>query len=155
VNGDLAVDYVVADFESASGDGQGSFDWTVGSTLFTMLELLSLPDSTLSIANVGLDLSAFLPTAGAPAPAPPAASLAVSPNPFDDAATVTLSLDAAQAVTVELLDILGRRVALVHEGNLAAGINALTVDASQLPAAVYVVRALGADWTLSNRVTRF
>ncbi len=153
--GDMVADYTVADFESLASDGQGSFDWTGGTTLFTMLELTPAAGGDNIVANVGLDMSAFLPTAGAPAPAPGAASLAVTPNPVRDAATVTLALEAAGTVTVEVLDVLGRRVALVHEGDLTSGRSTLSVDTSLLEAGVYVVRATGTDWTLSQRVTRF
>jgi hypothetical protein len=44
-------------------------------------------------------------------------------------------------VTVEAFDALGRRVATVHDGPLAAGSHTLVLDASALPAGVYVVRA--------------
>jgi hypothetical protein len=156
VTGDLVADYLVADFESLSSDGQGSFDWTGGTTLYTMLELTPVGGGTNIIANVGLDLSAFLPTAGAPGPAPDAASLAVSPNPFGDAAQISITLAEAQsAVTVEVLDVLGRRVALIHDGPMAAGTASLAIDARLMEAGVYVVRATAGDWSQTSRVTRF
>src|SRR5690606_3825372 len=43
------------------------------------------------------------------------------PNPTTGHAEVTLAVAAAQAVTVAVYDALGRRVALLHEGAMAAG----------------------------------
>jgi hypothetical protein len=84
------------------------------------------------------------------------ASLAVSPNPFGDAAQIAVTLaEAQQAVTVEVLDVLGRRVALLHEGSLSAGTATLRFDASGLEAGVYVVRATAGDWSTTERITRF
>ena len=45
-------------------------------------------------------------------------------------------------MTVAVYDALGRRVATVHDGPVAAE-QAFTVDVSGLPAGVYVVRASG------------
>jgi hypothetical protein len=71
--------------------------------------------------------------------------LAVSPNPFRGAAAVTLALGApAEAVTVALYDVLGRRVAVLARGRLDGGAHTFALDGSVLPAGVYVVRvALG------------
>jgi hypothetical protein len=50
----------------------------------------------------------------------------------------------AQTVRVEVLDALGRRVALLHDGPLAAGAaHRLAFEGSGLPSGVYVVRVVG------------
>ncbi|HEX8385002.1 MAG TPA: YCF48-related protein [Rubricoccaceae bacterium] len=83
--------------------------------------------------------------AGEPAaPAAPPATFALSgpdPNPASGRVAFALTLAAPEAVRVEAFDALGRRVAVLHDGPLAAGPHALTFDASALPAGVYVVRA--------------
>ena len=53
-----------------------------------------------------------------------------------------LRAPSGDAVTVAVYDALGRRVATVHDGPVAAE-QAFTVDVSGLPAGVYVVRASG------------
>ncbi|HLT46818.1 MAG TPA: M14 family zinc carboxypeptidase [Rubricoccaceae bacterium] len=59
-------------------------------------------------------------------------------------AEVALAVAEAQAVTVSVYDALGRRVALLHDGPLAAGVeHRLTFDGAGLPVGVYVVRAVG------------
>jgi hypothetical protein len=66
----------------------------------------------------------------------------VSPNPFRDTAEVTLTLAEPAEVTAAVYDVLGRRVALLHEGALSSGSHPFTLDGAALPAGVYVVRAV-------------
>lgn len=155
-NGDMVSDFTVVDFEFTDGDGQGAFDFTAGTMLYTTLELAPVGGGLNIIAQVGLDLTAFLPTAGAPGPAPDATWLAVAPNPFGESARVSVTLaEAHDAVTVEVLDVLGRRVALIHDGPMAAGTATLAIDARLFEAGVYVVRATAGEWSMTERITRF
>lgn len=66
-----------------------------------------------------------------------------APNPTTGTARVVLSLDAAETVRVSLSDVLGRTVAVLHEGALAAGDTPLAIDAADLAPGVYVIRAEG------------
>lgn len=66
--------------------------------------------------------------------------LAVHPNPTRGAATVTLTLSVPEEARVSVLDVLGREVAVLHEGVLTPGEHRLTLR-EKLPAGVYVVRA--------------
>ena len=76
------------------------------------------------------------------------------PNPFSGESQFTLEVNALQAVRVEVYDALGRRVALLHDGDLAAGIaHRFTVDARSLAAGTYLVRATGEDFAATERVT--
>ncbi len=62
-------------------------------------------------------------------------------NPVRGAATLTLDVPAPGDVSVRVYDLLGRAVATLHDGALAAGVRTLALDASSLPTGVYVVRA--------------
>ena len=78
-------------------------------------------------------------------------SLAVGPTPTADDAVATLRLDAPTAqVRVEVVDALGRRVAVLHDGPLGAGTHRLGVEAGRLPAGVYRVRAVAGAAALSH-----
>jgi len=81
-------------------------------------------------------------------------TLSVSPNPvaLAGAVTVTLARPAAFA-RVAMFDVLGRQVGGLHDGPLPAGASRLPLDASALPAGIYVVRATTAGGSLSRRVT--
>jgi hypothetical protein len=79
--------------------------------------------------------------------------VSVWPNPSRVAAEVTVVLAEAGAVTVALYDVLGRRVALVHEGALEAGEHTLVLDGAALPAGVYVVRVETGASVVARRLT--
>ena len=72
-----------------------------------------------------------------------AAGLALSapvPNPAPGVARFALRLDRPRAVSAAAYDVLGRRVAVLHDGPLAAGAHALAFDGGGLPDGVYLVR---------------
>ena len=66
---------------------------------------------------------------------------APSPNPFRSETRLTLAVDAATTMTVAVHDALGRRVALIHDGDVRPGTYTLRVDAARLPSGLYLVRA--------------
>jgi len=62
------------------------------------------------------------------------------PNPAQGQATVRLALPERQTVTLRLYDVLGRRVATVQDGPMAAGRSQLSLDLSSLSSGVYLLR---------------
>lgn len=81
-------------------------------------------------------------------------SLRIFPNPMTATGTVALAMDSAGAARVELFDVLGRRVALVHDGGLPAGVNTLALDLATLAPGTYVVRASMDGEAVSRLVTK-
>ncbi|MEM6783411.1 MAG: T9SS type A sorting domain-containing protein [Bacteroidota bacterium] len=77
------------------------------------------------------------------------------PNPFGrQAATLSLVVRESQAVTVMLYDALGRVVATLHDGWVDAGTAfPMDIDASGMANGLYIVRATGADFATTQRVT--
>ena len=63
-----------------------------------------------------------------------------------------LTLDAAQDASVRVFDALGREVARLHDGPLAAGPHTLRLDAAALPAGVYVLRLRAGGETAVRRL---
>ena len=63
------------------------------------------------------------------------------PNPFRTTSELTLSVEEPGDITVTVHDALGRRVALLREGQTSAGTYTLRVDAENLPPGLYIVRA--------------
>jgi hypothetical protein len=93
-------------------------------------------------------------TAAAPAPAGGGLRLTAAPNPGADALTVTVTVGAAvRSARVAAYDALGREVAQLHDGPLAAGAHALALDAAALPAGVYVVQVVTEAGTISRTLT--
>ena len=79
---------------------------------------------------------------------------AASPNPFTGTATFELVLAEPQHVTVEVFDVLGRRVSVLFDGPLGADQrHAFAIGAAGLRPGVYVYRAVGEHFQASRRVT--
>ncbi len=93
-----------------------------------------------SLVTATVDVEPALPGGGAPA-------LAVAPNPFRSSAGVELALPrAASSARVAVVDVSGRRVAVLHEGPLAAGVTRLAwdgraADGAAVPPGLYLVIA--------------
>ena len=72
---------------------------------------------------------------------------AAYPNPFNPRTQFSLSVAQAQPVTVTVYDALGRRVAVLHDGFLDAGLpHTFTMDAASWPSGVYLYEAAGATF---------
>ena len=78
---------------------------------------------------------------------------AARPNPTAGQATVRFAMPDAGSVTVAVYDLLGRQVAMLAEGNLAAGWHTASLDASSLSAGLYVVRMTAGTFAATQRVT--
>ena len=75
-------------------------------------------------------------------------------SPFSSQAALTLRVGEAQAVRVDLFDVLGRRVQTLFEGVVAPGSPVeVGVEAGGLPPGLYVVRADGPTGVASHRMT--
>ena len=94
-----------------------------------------------------------IPVAAEAAPESRTALAVAGANPFAGSTRVRLSLAAPEAVAVTVHDALGRSVATLHDGPLAAGAHVWTVGGSLAPG-VYIVRAAGATTAGSVRVVR-
>lgn len=62
------------------------------------------------------------------------------PNPFNASTTIEYSLPAAANVTIEIFDILGRKVETLFDGYQQAGQHRLTWDAADMSSGVYLYK---------------
>jgi ELWxxDGT repeat protein len=83
----------------------------------------------------------------------PAHLHAPHPNPARDRATVSFDIAEPEPVRVEVFDVLGRRVALLEDGPVAAGEHSLTWEADALPSGLYLVRLTAGDAVQTQRLT--
>ena len=90
-------------------------------------------------------------TAGGDGPEVGRATLAVAPNPTRGTSAVTLSLPEAGPVTVVVYDALGRRVALLHDGPLAAGGHRLEVGLDLTPG-LFIIQAVTPHDSVARRL---
>lgn len=63
------------------------------------------------------------------------------PNPFNPATVIPIDLPASGRCTIQVLDLLGTEVAVLHDGFLEAGSHRFTFDGRDLPSGVYTCRS--------------
>ena len=63
------------------------------------------------------------------------------PNPANGIVCIPVSVEASQTVAIELLDLNGRLIQLIHNGTVAAGENRFYLDAASLPSGAYFIKA--------------
>lgn len=79
----------------------------------------------------------------------------VFPNPFSASAEFTLTARAAQTVRVDVYDMLGRRVAVLYEGPMMEEESRrMMFEGDDVPAGLYVIRAIGETFAASRTVVR-
>ncbi len=64
-----------------------------------------------------------------------------------------MSLPEAQTVEAALYDVLGRRVAMLHEGEVPVGTSRIAVDALTPPAGLYAARVTAGVFTEALTLT--
>ncbi len=69
-------------------------------------------------------------------------ALQVVPNPAEHSAQAVFSLERTARVRVELLDVLGRHLRLMHEGELAAGEHRMDLPVTSMESGMYFVRLI-------------
>lgn len=74
------------------------------------------------------------------------------PNPFNPSTTITYQLESAQSINLAVYDQLGRRVALLQNGNFSSGVHQVTFDASGLSSGVYFYRLQTASSILTKKM---
>ncbi len=80
------------------------------------------------------------------------AVLPATPNPFRDETHLNLRLDEAQQISVEVFDLLGRRVSTLHDGLISAGSHSFIFRPHGLAGGVYIVRVVGKNGTSAQRI---
>lgn len=75
------------------------------------------------------------------------------PNPFNPSTQIPFMLAEAGPVTLEVFDVLGRRVALLADGELPAGAHVRPFDAGGLAGGVYMYRLTASGSTLTRKMS--
>jgi len=74
------------------------------------------------------------------------------PNPFNPSTRLTLSAPGREHVTVEVYDLLGRRVAQLVDGVLAPGMHIVEWNASGFASGVYLCRAITGSQSITRKM---
>ena len=75
------------------------------------------------------------------------------PNPFNPSTRIEFSLPFGQFVSLKVFDVLGRSVAVLHEGWMEAGTKATEWNADGMPSGVYVYRLQTETYADSRMMT--
>jgi hypothetical protein len=73
-------------------------------------------------------------------PLPQGINLAAYPNPFNPATTISYTLPVPGPVTLDIYDLLGRRIATLFEGEHPAGEHKVNWDGGGMPSGIYFAR---------------
>ncbi|MEM6785398.1 MAG: T9SS type A sorting domain-containing protein, partial [Bacteroidota bacterium] len=87
------------------------------------------------------------------APETAALDVQIFPNPVAEVTTVRLTMPVASETRVSVYDVLGRRVAVLHDGPLAAGTHALSWTPGRAGMGVYVLVAEAAGQRTTRRIS--
>ncbi|MEX2605364.1 MAG: T9SS type A sorting domain-containing protein [Gracilimonas sp.] len=74
------------------------------------------------------------------------------PNPFNPATVIWYQLPVSSQVSLKLYDLMGREVATLVTGQMAAGEHKVHVDASKLSSGVYIYRLTSGDFVETKKM---
>lgn len=75
------------------------------------------------------------------------------PNPAFGRAEIGFTLATPQRATIEVFNMLGQRVSVLADREMAPGRHTVSLDTSRLPAGVYLYRLRAGEFTASKRLT--
>jgi hypothetical protein len=76
------------------------------------------------------------------------------PNPFNPTTTISFALPENSKVTLEVFDVMGRKVATLLEGNQrSAGSHTVNFDASSLSSGMYLYRLAAGNTVITRKLT--
>jgi hypothetical protein len=73
------------------------------------------------------------------------------PNPFNPATTIEYTLPVRAHVTLEVFNVVGRRVAVLADGVMTAGAHRAVWDARGMPSGIYVYRLKTRDGLVGTK----
>src|SRR5690606_14399008 len=144
----------VAFFDTYPGsDGRG-FDGTWSNYPFFESGIVIVSDMQRGLFVLDPKIETNPPVANEDAAPGSFVLTAAYPNPFENRTQLTLRVAETQAVEIAVYDVLGRRVASLFDGTLAAGSEHTAVfDAVGMPAGTYLVRVTGESFSETRQVT--
>ena len=74
------------------------------------------------------------------------------PNPFNPMTSIRFGLPRASTVKLEIYNLLGRKVAVLLEGELAAGIHTAVWNADKVPSGIYFYHLQAADYRAMGKM---
>lgn len=76
------------------------------------------------------------------------------PNPFNNVNTITFTLQQQGLTQLVVLNMMGKQVATLVNGNLQAGTHRVIFESQHLPAGVYILKMVNAGHTVTRKVIK-
>lgn len=127
-DGEMLPGSPILDYNFLSG-AIGAYVWDTSSPLLNLYI-----DDIVVYSDIPTGVSDNMPLPAAPRLLPN------YPNPVRDASTFSFDLPVQAQATVDLCDLLGRRLLRIAEGEYDAGLHHATLDASRLAEGSYLIR---------------
>lgn len=121
----------------------------------TDLDLILMGDSSVDLyENTRKEPDIITDLLDEPAERPQSVALNDNyPNPFNPSTSITFRLPETRTVTINVFDILGRRVqALVRNQQMPAGTHAIRFNAEQLSSGVYLYQLKAGDFSQTKKM---
>ena len=142
----LGANFQVTDpdghFEFAGADFWGAFRNDLWLNPWTALAQSGFTSDGAPVTRVSTEDENIIPT-----------EFALSqnfPNPFNPTTTIEFTVDTAQDIRLSVFDILGREVAVLAQGPIAAGTHTVQFDATDLASGTYFYRVTGANKSITR-----
>ena len=143
----------LSSFRKTNAAGNGAFDADDVLQVVFAFGGLQGPEFAIAIDNLGFATAEMMGTAAESLPDVFSAAPSAFPNPTASGATLAFELAAPSEVAVDVIDLLGRRVAQIASGPRSAGEVRLAVPTEGLPSGVYVVRVRTESGVATTRLT--
>ncbi|MEX1135513.1 MAG: T9SS type A sorting domain-containing protein [Balneolales bacterium] len=75
------------------------------------------------------------------------------PNPFNPATTIQFDIPVQGGVRLEIYDAVGRRIGVLIDGELPAGVHDIPWDASKLSSGIYIYRLITPEGAFTKKMT--
>jgi hypothetical protein len=75
------------------------------------------------------------------------------PNPFNPSTSIQFGIPESSDVKLEVMNMLGQRVALLVDENRSAGLYTVTFDASSLSSGMYLYRLQAGNFVQTRKLT--
>lgn len=75
------------------------------------------------------------------------------PNPFNPSTTIRFEMNERGRASLEVFDVSGRRVQVLHEGDLSQGVHEFRFNADNLPSGTYLYRLTTPTATKTETMT--
>ncbi|MBO6574167.1 MAG: VCBS repeat-containing protein [Rhodothermales bacterium] len=158
VDGDRTGDVVVAETHT---DASGNAVFEPAATGDFVLKLVEGGESAASVVGFGgqvevgqLALAATSTSSESLSEVPGGFRIEGNyPNPFNPQTTIAFDIAETARVRLAVVDMLGRELAVLVDGQVSAGRHTAVFDAGNVPSGVYLVRMSTAEHTLTHSMT--